>query len=67
MDLTTLSDDDLDTLRVDVTNEQERRATLATTLATVRALAARYAAAGGDSAEVVAAASEPDEDPDRTR
>ena len=47
MGLTTLTDDDLDALRVAVLTEQERRALLASAPAQAEALAATYAAAIG--------------------
>lgn len=49
-DLTTLTDLDLDQLRVDVLNEQERRRTLAETPALVEQIAGKYAAAAAASA-----------------
>lgn len=52
MDLTTLTDDDLDALRVDVLNEQERRARLASIPVQISDLAARYIADGGDPADL---------------
>lgn len=48
MNLTTLTDDDLDALRVDVLTEQERRANMAQIPATIQELAAKYAEGGGD-------------------
>lgn len=45
MDLTTLTDEDLDALRVAVLTEQERRRTLAETPDLVEQIAARYATA----------------------
>ena len=47
MDLTTLTDDDLDALRIEVLTEQERRDTLANAPTQAAALAATYAAAVG--------------------
>lgn len=47
MDLTTLTDDDLDALRVAVLSEQERRRTISDAPAQAAALADRYAAAIG--------------------
>lgn len=48
MDLQALSDEDLDTLRVDVQTEQERRRDLATIPGQITDLTARYIAGGGD-------------------
>lgn len=47
MDLTTLNDEDLNTLRINVLNEQERRADLASIPQTITDLAAKYVAGGG--------------------
>lgn len=47
-DLTTLTDEELDQLRVDVSTEQERRANLAQIPATIQELAAKYTEGGGD-------------------
>ena len=47
MDLKTLTDEDLDTLHVQVLTEQERRRTITDSLAQAVALADRYAAAIG--------------------
>jgi len=52
MDLTTLTDADLDQLRTDVLNEQERRSNLATIPATITALAEKYIEGGGDPADL---------------
>ena len=52
MDLTTLTDDDLDALRIDVLNEQERRARLALIPAQIAELTARYIEDGGDPADL---------------
>ena len=57
MDLTTLTDDELDQHRLDVLNEQERRANLAAIPAQVTALAQTYTAAGGDPGDLTAALS----------
>ena len=48
MDLTTLTDDDLDALRVDVLTEQERRRTLSEAPTLAEQISARYAAATAD-------------------
>lgn len=50
MDLTDMTDDDLDALRVAVAVEQERRQALATIPAQVAQLAARFVDGGGDHA-----------------
>lgn len=65
IDITTLSDEDLDTLRTNVMAEQERRARLASTPAIVADTARRYIADGGDKADLIAALDNldvPDED-----
>ena len=51
-DLTTLTDDDLDALRVRVLTEQERRANLAQIPATIQELATKYKEGGGDRQEL---------------
>lgn len=61
MDLTTLTDDELDTLRRDVAAEQERRANLATIPSTVAELARTYAAGGGDPDDLRAVIDAPDQ------
>lgn len=48
MDLTTLDDEALDALRVQVLTEQERRANLAAIPEQIRDLAGKYRAGGGD-------------------
>ncbi|WP_177243879.1 hypothetical protein [Microbacterium sp. AR7-10] len=55
MDITTLTDAELDQHRLDVLNEMERRANLAAIPAQVTALAQTYTAAGGDPADLTAA------------
>lgn len=55
IDLSALTDADLDALRVDVLNEQERRDRLASTPATVAQIAARFTEDGGDKADLIAA------------
>lgn len=50
MDLKALTDDQLDTLRIEVLTEQERRARLASIPTQITALAADYRAGGGDNA-----------------
>lgn len=55
MDLTTLTDEDLDALRIDVANEQERRQRLASAPEQVAQIAARFTEDGGDTADLVAA------------
>lgn len=48
MDIRSLSDDELDQLRLEVLTEQERRANLATIPGQITALVKQYAAGGGD-------------------
>lgn len=48
MDLSTLTDDDLDQLRIAVLTEQERRANLASIPAQITQLAQTYRDGGGD-------------------
>ena len=48
MNLTTLTDEELDTLRTDVAIEQERRQAVATIPAQIRELTAKYVDGGGD-------------------
>lgn len=55
MDLTTLTDDELDAVRVDVLTEQERRANLAQIPEQIRELAERFRAGGGDESELAEA------------
>ena len=55
MNLATLNDSELDALRIDVLNEQERRASLATIPQTVADLAARFIAGGGEQSVIEAA------------
>lgn len=55
MDLTVLTDEDLDAHRLAVLAEQERRANLAAIPAQVSQLAQAYTAAGGDPADLTAA------------
>ena len=57
-DLTTLTDGDLDALRVHVLTEQERRANLAQIPATIQELAAKYKEGGGDRDELIKAVGE---------
>jgi len=57
MDISTLTETELDALRVEVLNEQERRANLATIPQTVADLAARFIAGGGEQATIDAAVS----------
>ena len=57
-DLTTLADDGLDALRVDVLTEQERRANLAQIPATIQELATKYTEGGGDREELIKAVGE---------
>ena len=54
-DLTTLTDDDLDALRVRVLTEQERRADLEQIPATIQELASKYTEGGGDREELIKA------------
>lgn len=55
MDITTLTDAELDQHRLEVLNEIERRANLAAIPTQVAALAQTYTAAGGDPADLTAA------------
>ncbi len=55
MDITTLTDEDLDTLRIDVATEIERRAALDQIPEQVRALADTYEAGGGNRADLAEA------------
>ena len=52
MNISTLTDTELDALRVDVLNEQERRANLATIPVTLATLAAQFIAGGGEQATI---------------
>lgn len=61
MDLTTLTDDELEQHRLDVLTEQERRAALATIPSTVADLARTYAAGGGDPDDLRAVIDAPDQ------
>ena len=54
-DLTTLTDDDLDALRVRVQTEQERRANLAQIPATIQELATKYTDGGGNREDLLKA------------
>lgn len=54
MDLTALSAEELDTLRVDLANECERRQRLASAAETVATIASRYVEDGGDPADLAA-------------
>lgn len=54
-DLTAITDADLNQLRIDVLNEQERRQRLAAIPTQVADLAARFVADGGDPADLTAA------------
>ena len=53
IDLTTLTDEQLDELRVAILTEQERRANLAQIPATILELAAKYKEGGGDQNELL--------------
>ena len=55
IDLATLSDEDLDSLRTNILTEQERRQRIASTPGLVADTARRYIADGGDKADLVAA------------
>lgn len=55
MDLTTMTDDELDDLRRAVLNEQERRANLAAIPAQIADLAGKYRDGGGDEQALTAA------------
>lgn len=55
IDLTTLTDEDLDALRVQVLTEQERRANLSQIPAAIQELAGKYAEGGGDREELLKA------------
>lgn len=57
IDLTTLTDEQLDELRVVILTEQERRANIAQIPATISELAAKYKEGGGDQAELLDAVS----------
>lgn len=61
IDLTTLTDEQLDTHRTDVLCEQERRQRLATAPEQVRGIAAAYEADGGNPDDLVAAITTPGE------
>lgn len=52
MNLTTLTAEDLDTLRTDVAIEQERRQALATIPGQIRDLTAKYVDGGGNVADL---------------
>ena len=58
IDLSTYADDALDTLRLGVLAEQERRQRIASTPALIADTARRYIADGGDKADLVAALDE---------
>lgn len=55
MELAALTAEELNTLRIDLLNEQERRANLAAIPAQVAVLAAVYCAAGGAQEDLAAA------------
>lgn len=55
MDIRTLTDDELDQMRVDVLQEQERRQRLAQLPAQAAELAAAFETAGGNRSELIAA------------
>jgi hypothetical protein len=55
MNVTTLTDEELDQLRVDILTEQDRRHIRATTPQTVADLTARFIADGGEKATLDAA------------
>lgn len=55
-DITSLTDEDLDSLRLAVINEKERRERLASAASQVAAIAVRYVEDGGDPADLIAAA-----------
>ena len=55
IDLTTLTDEQLDELRVAILTEQERRANLAQIPATIQELAAKYTDGGGQREALEAA------------
>ena len=57
MDLKALSDDDLDALRIQVLNEQERRQRLSAIPTQVTQLAGQFVADGGDKTTLVDALS----------
>ena len=58
MDYKTLTDDELDQARIDIANEQERRANLAQIPAAISELAAKYKEGGGDREELLKAVGE---------
>lgn len=62
MDLTTLTDDQLDAHRVAVLHEQERRRRIEDTPEQVAALAAAFEADGGDRSTLVAAINNREDD-----
>jgi hypothetical protein len=55
MDITTLTDEELDQLRIDILTEQDRRHIRASTPQVVADLTARFIADGGDKAMLDAA------------
>ena len=55
IDLSTLTDEQLDEQRVAILAEQERRANLAQIPATIQELAAKYKEGGGDREELLKA------------
>lgn len=55
IDLSTLTNEQLDQLRVAILTEQERRANLAQIPATISELAAKYKEGGGDQNELLKA------------
>lgn len=52
MDITTLTDEELDAARIAILEEQERRQALATIPAQIEELTAKYVAGGGDPADL---------------
>ncbi|WP_105033480.1 hypothetical protein [Cryobacterium aureum] len=66
MELTTLTDDELNTHRIEVTAEQERRAALKAIPALVATPAAKFFAFGGEQANLDAAITPTTEQPPTT-
>lgn len=52
MDITTLTDEELESVRLEVLAEQERRQALATIPAQIQELTAKYVEGGGDPADL---------------
>lgn len=67
MDLTTYTNAELDQLRLDVLNEQERRKRLVTIPATITTLADQYVVSGGDRADLSNAVTDTSRDAELTQ